>query len=83
MYILAYTTMYRPLTFRDLRRTYGTMMVYSRAADPEVLAAQMGHTDPSITYKTYAVPYEHAKMEAAATYDELLAKLMTRPSGKE
>lgn len=59
-------------TLHDLRHTFATLCV-ANGMDIMCLASVLGHRDPSVTLRVYAIALEEPKREGMQRMDELLA----------
>jgi integrase len=60
-----------PLRFHDLRHTFCSLMV-AAGVDPMTIAAELGHADGHLVFKTYGHLYPGAGEHAAVALDRLI-----------
>ena len=61
------------VTVHGLRHTFASIMI-ANGVDARTTAAQMGHSQPSLVYNTYANPQEFAKRKAANLMGNIVTK---------
>lgn len=61
---------FRGITFHNLRHTHATLLLANNI-DVVAVAHRMGHSDPSVTLRTYAHALTRRDQDAAQTFDRL------------
>ena len=62
---------FQGVTFHNLRHTHATLLLANNI-DVVAVAYRMGHSDPSVTLRTYAHALTRRDQDAAQTFDRLL-----------
>jgi integrase len=69
------------VTPHTLRRTYATLLL-TAGAEPQYVMAQLGHTDPTMTLRLYALVLKrHDRTEFGAAFDRLMTDALPEHTG--